>query len=139
MTPRDAVASAGHTLVELFGLMRELNIDAEGIDVGPSPSEVADIAAFAMPIEELDLTVRSYNCLKREGIHSVGELVGRSEADLLDIRNFGQKSIDEVKVKLSGMGLALKDSPPGFELGASDESFDAGFDSDTDYAETEQL
>ena len=139
IAPRDAVASAGHTLVELFGLMRELNVDAEGIDVGPSPSEVADIAAFAMPIEELDLTVRSYNCLKREGIHSVGELVGRSEADLLDIRNFGQKSIDEVKVKLSGMGLALKDSPPGFELGAADDSFDAGFDTDADYAETEQL
>ena len=139
ITPRDAVASAGHTLVELFGLMRELNVDAEGIDVGPSPAEVADIAAFAMPIEELDLTVRSYNCLKREGIHSVGELVGRSEADLLDIRNFGQKSIDEVKVKLAGMGLALKDSPPGFELGASDDGFDAGFDSDADYAETEQL
>jgi DNA-directed RNA polymerase subunit alpha len=139
ITPRDAVASAGHTLVELFGLMRELNVDAEGIDVGPSPSEVADIAAFAMPIEELDLTVRSYNCLKREGIHTVGELVGRSEADLLDIRNFGQKSIDEVKVKLSGMGLALKDSPPGFELGAaSDENYDS-YDGDQDYAETEQL
>jgi DNA-directed RNA polymerase subunit alpha len=139
ITPRDAVASAGHTLVELFGLMRELNVDAEGIDVGPSPSEVADIAAFAMPIEELDLTVRSYNCLKREGIHTVGELVGRSEADLLDIRNFGQKSIDEVKVKLNGMGLALKDSPPGFELGASDENYDATFEADVDYAETEQL
>src|SRR6266581_4524615 len=89
MTPRDAVASAGHTLVELFGLARELNIEAEGIEIGPSPAEVADIAAFSMPIEELDLTVRSYNCLKREGIHTVGELVGRSEADLLDIRNFG--------------------------------------------------
>ena len=69
-----------------------------------------------MPIEDLDLTVRSYNCLKREGIHTVGELVGRSEADLLDIRNFGSKSIDEVKIKLAGLGLALKDSPPGFEL-----------------------
>jgi DNA-directed RNA polymerase subunit alpha len=63
----------------------------------------------------MDLTVRSYNCLKREGIHSVGELVSRSEADLLDIRNFGAKSIDEVKVKLHSMGLALKDSPPGFD------------------------
>src|SRR4029450_13040465 len=48
--PRDAVASAGHTLVELFGLFRELNEEAEGIDVGPSPAEVADIAAFSMPI-----------------------------------------------------------------------------------------
>ncbi|MDT7551247.1 MAG: DNA-directed polymerase subunit alpha, partial [Actinomycetota bacterium] len=57
----------------------------------------------------------SYNCLKREGIHTVGELVSRSEADLLDIRNFGAKSIDEVKVKLHQMGLALKDSPPGFD------------------------
>ncbi|MCW2494073.1 MAG: DNA-directed polymerase, alpha subunit, partial [Frankiales bacterium] len=55
ISPRDAVASAGHTLVELFGLLRELNEEAEGIDVGPSPAEVADIAAFSMPIEDLDL------------------------------------------------------------------------------------
>src|ERR1700750_468520 len=140
ISPRDAVAVAGHTLVELFGLFRELNEEAEGIDVGPSPAEVADIAAFAMPIEELDLTVRSYNCLKREGIHTVGELVGRSEADLLDIRNFGSKSIDEVKIKLAGLGLALKDSPPGFELPSSVESYgDDDCTDDTDYAETEQL
>jgi DNA-directed RNA polymerase subunit alpha len=140
ISPRDAVASAGHTLVELFGLFRELNDEAEGIDVGPSPAEVADIAAFSMPIEDLDLTVRSYNCLKREGIHTVGELVGRSEADLLDIRNFGSKSIDEVKVKLNGLGLALKDSPPGFALPTSVESYgEDDFGDDTDYAETEQL
>ncbi len=146
MVPRDAVASAGHTLVELFGLFKELNDEAEGIDVGPSPAEVADIAAFSMPIEDLDLTVRSYNCLKREGIHTVGELVGRSEADLLDIRNFGSKSIDEVKVKLAGLGLQLKDSPPGFALPTSVESYgedgaEGGddFTDDTDYAETEQL
>ena len=68
-----------------------------------------------MPIEQLDLTVRSYNCLKREGVHSVGELMTRSEADLLDIRNFGQKSIDEVKGKLVMLGLSLKDSPAGFD------------------------
>jgi DNA-directed RNA polymerase subunit alpha len=140
ITPRDAVASAGHTLVELFGLFRELNEEAEGIDVGPSPAEVADIAAFSMPIEDLDLTVRSYNCLKREGIHTVGELVGRSEADLLDIRNFGSKSIDEVKVKLAGLGLALKDSPPGFALPSSVESYgEDDFTEDQDFAETEQL
>ena len=139
---RRASLSAGHTLVELFGLFRELNDEAEGIDVGPSPAEVADIAAFSMPIEELDLTVRSYNCLKREGIHTVGELVGRSEADLLDIRNFGSKSIDEVKIKLAGLGLALKDSPPGFEPSAA--AVESYGDDDvrpatTDFAETEQL
>ena len=132
MRPRDAVASAGKTLVELFGLARELNVEAEGIDIGPSPPDAALAADLALPIEELDLTVRSYNCLKREGIHTVGELVGRSEADLLDIRNFGAKSIDEVKVKLAGMGLALKDSPPGFDPSAVVDSLDDDYDDDDD-------
>ncbi|MET0740426.1 MAG: DNA-directed RNA polymerase subunit alpha [Candidatus Nanopelagicales bacterium] len=137
MAPRDAMASAGKTLVELFGLARELNIDAEGIDIGPSPTDAALAADLALPIEELDLTVRSYNCLKREGIHTVGELVARSEADLLDIRNFGAKSIDEVKAKLQTMSLALKDSPPGFDPGlAVDYSYD---DDDAGFAEDEQL
>src|SRR5699024_6974101 len=89
MAPRDALASAGKTLVELFGLARELNVEAEGIEIGPSPTDAALAEDLALPIEQLDLTIRSYNCLKREGIHSVGELVARSEADLLDIRNFG--------------------------------------------------
>ena len=110
----------------------------------------------------MDLTVRSYNCLKREGIHTVGELVSRTEADLLDIRNFGQKSIDEVKIKLAGMGLSLKDSPAGFDPAAAalaysdtdwnDDTDDSGYgrrspalsgstplQDDTDYAETEQI
>jgi DNA-directed RNA polymerase subunit alpha len=130
--PRDVIASAGKTLVELFGLARELNVEAEGIDMGPSPTDAALAADLALPIEDLDLTVRSYNCLKREGIHTVGELVGRSEADLLDIRNFGAKSIDEVKAKLVGMGLALKDSPPGFDPSAIADSYG---DYDDDFAD----
>ena len=115
MSPRDALASAGKTLVELFGLARELNVEAEGIEIGPSPVDAALAADLALPIEDLQLTIRSYNCLKREGIHTVSELVARSEADLLDIRNFGQKSITEVKEKLEGLGLTLKDSIPGFD------------------------
>src|SRR5947208_9575514 len=137
MQPRDAMASAGKTLVAPFGLARELNVEAEGIDMGPSPSDAALAADLALPIEELDLTVRSYNCLKREGIHTVGELVARSEADLLDIRNFGAKSIDEVKAKLVGMGLSLKDSPPGFDPSLVVDSF--GADDDMSFAEDEQL
>jgi DNA-directed RNA polymerase subunit alpha len=136
MTPRDAMASAGKTLVELFGLARELNVEAEGIDMGPSPTDAALAADLALPIEELNLTVRSYNCLKREGIHTVSELVSRSEQDLLDIRNFGSKSIDEVKLKLHEMGLSLKDSAPGFDpLSAIRYDDDA---EDADFTETEQ-
>ncbi|GAB3463254.1 DNA-directed RNA polymerase subunit alpha [Streptomonospora sediminis] len=134
--PRDAVASAGKTLVELFGLARELNVDAEGIDMGPSPTDAALAADLALPIEDLNLTVRSYNCLKREGIHSVGELVARSEQDLLDIRNFGAKSIEEVKQKLIDMGLSLKDSPPGFDPSSAADSY--GEDEDDAFVETEQ-
>jgi DNA-directed RNA polymerase subunit alpha len=115
MRPADAMASAGKTLVELFGLVRELNVDAEGIEIGPSPTDAYALEQLNMPIEQLDLTVRSYNCLKREGVHSVGELITRSEADLMDVRNFGQKSIDEVRAKLQMLGLQLKDSPPGYD------------------------
>lgn len=138
MRPRDAMASAGKTLVELFSLAHELNLDAEGIDIGPSPADAFVAEQLSTPIEQLDLTVRSYNCLKREGVHTVGELISRSEADLLDIRNFGAKSIDEVKVKLVSLGLALKDSPPGFDPGAA-VYFDDEDDDDLGFAEDEQL
>ena len=115
MSARDALASAGSTLVELFGLARELNTMAEGIEIGPSPQETEYIAAYSMPIEDLNFSVRSYNCLKRQEIHTVGELAECTESDLLDIRNFGQKSINEVKIKLANLGLALKDTPEDFD------------------------
>lgn len=67
----------------------------------------ARAALLATPIEELDLTVRSYNCLKRDGVRNVGELIGRTEQELLDIRNFGQKSVDEVKMKLAILDSSL--------------------------------
>lgn len=133
IAPRDAVASAGRTLVELFGLARELNVDAEGIEIGPSPVDEQLAADLALPVEELKLTMRSYNCLKREGIHTVSELVSRSEQDLLDIRNFGSKSIEEVKLRLHEMGLSLKDSAPGFDPIAALNNYDADFgDEDVD-------
>ena len=135
IAPRDALASAGKTLVELFGLARELNVEAEGIEIGPSPTDAALAADLALPIEDLQLTIRSYNCLKREGIHSVGELVARSEADLLDIRNFGAKSITEVKEKLAELGLSLKDSPLDFDPTAAAGYYDAD---EGDFTEDEQ-
>ena len=66
----------------------------------------------------------------------MGELVARSEQDLLDIRNFGAKSIEEVKQKLADMGLTLKDSPPGFDPGSAVDNYNA--DDDESYVETEQ-
>ncbi|MGI8434708.1 MAG: DNA-directed RNA polymerase subunit alpha [Nocardioidaceae bacterium] len=136
MKPRDALASAGTTLVELFGLARELNVEAEGIEIGPSPVDEQLAADLALPVEDLNLTVRSYNCLKREGIHTVGELLSRSEQDLLDIRNFGSKSIDEVKAKLQEMGLGLKDSAPGFDPSSVMDTYDD--DEDVSFVEDEQ-
>ena len=128
--PHDAVASAGRTLVELFSLACELNPEAEGIELGSGPVDDQLVADLALPIEDLSLTVRSYNCLKREGIHTVSELVSRSEQDLMDIRNFGQKSIDEVKLKLAELGLTLKDSilgmdPYAFNRYTADDDFAA--------------
>jgi DNA-directed RNA polymerase subunit alpha len=126
ITPRDAIASAGRTLVELFGLTRDLNAEAEGIEIGQAPAEAIGSGELATPIEELDLSVRSYNCLKREGINTVSELVALSETQLMNIRNFGQKSVDEVKDKLTELGLSLKDAVPGFD-GAH---FYSGYDED---------
>ena len=119
ITPRDAVASAGSTLVELYSLAKGLNEFAEGIEIGPSDTDEALEEDYNQPIEELNLTQRSYNCLKREGIHTVGELTARSEADLMDIRNFGQKSITEVKEKLAELGFALKDGVVDYDRAAA--------------------
>ncbi|MEL0135531.1 MAG: DNA-directed RNA polymerase subunit alpha [Aquiluna sp.] len=126
MAPKDAVASAGATLVELFGLAKELNEEAEGIEIGPAPVEIAASNELSTPIEDLDLTVRSYNCLKREGINTVSELIALSEDQLMNIRNFGSKSVDEVRDKLTSMGLRFKDAVPGFDSAY----FGGGFDED---------
>ncbi len=119
ISPRDALASAGSTLVELFSLARGLNEAAEGIEIGPSDTDESLEEDYNLPVEELNLTQRSYNCLKREGIHTVGELTARSEADLMDIRNFGQKSITEVKEKLAELGFSLKDGGSDYDPAVS--------------------
>jgi DNA-directed RNA polymerase subunit alpha len=104
----DAVARAGRIIDEHMMLfvdqastpLSEEGIFAAAVDEGESVLDT--------PIEELDLTVRSYNCLKRQGVNTIGQLTECSEQDLLNIRNFGAKSIEEVKDKLVSMGLNLK-------------------------------
>jgi DNA-directed RNA polymerase subunit alpha len=107
ISPREVLASAGGTLLELVNLFSEL-AEATSVTVGPAEDESAP-SDYAITVEELNLSVRSYNCLKREGINSVGDLVEKSEAELMDIRNFGQKSIDEVKAKLEELSLGLRE------------------------------
>jgi DNA-directed RNA polymerase subunit alpha len=107
ISPREALASAGGTLMELVQLVAEL-ADAPSMQVGPAEDDSMP-SDYGITVEELNLSVRSYNCLKREGINSVGDLVTKSEAELMDIRNFGQKSIDEVKAKLEELGLGLRE------------------------------
>ncbi len=108
VSPREAVASAGTTLVELANLFSELS-ESLGLSLGPAEGDGEATGDLALPIEELSLSVRSYNCLKREGVNTVGELIQRTEQELTDIRNFGQKSIDEVKTKLDELGLELRE------------------------------
>ena len=107
LTAKEAVASAGKTLVALVDLFSAL---AESDHIVPANAEAEPLSGdLALTIEDLNLSVRSYNCLKREGINTVGELVQRSEQELMDIRNFGQKSIDEVKGKLEELDLSLRE------------------------------
>ena len=107
VTPREALASAGGALLELTQLFADL-AETDSVTVGPAEDDSAP-SDYAITIEELNLSVRSYNCLKREGLNTVGDLVQKSETELMDIRNFGQKSIDEVKAKLEELGLALRE------------------------------
>lgn len=129
-TPRDALASAGKTLVELFGLCVDLNTEVEGIEIGPAPQVEAQSSDLQRPITILNLPARSQNCLQREGIHTLGELIERSEADLLDIRNFGAKSIEDVKDELAKLDLKLKDSPTGYFPGYGEDSYAMQFSDD---------
>jgi DNA-directed RNA polymerase subunit alpha len=108
ISPSDAVARAAHIVNEHMALFMDQadgDLPQDGI-FEPVTDERDRI--YDTPIEDLDLTVRSYNCLKRQGVNTIGSLTECSEADLLNIRNFGAKSIEEVKDKLQAIGLSLK-------------------------------
>ena len=106
--PRDALASAGATLRSLVQLVEEMSDDPQGLELGETSTVASGSPDLDLPIEDLDLSERPRNCLKRAQINSIGELIEKSEDDLLAITNFGQKSLDEVLVKLDERGLSLK-------------------------------
>jgi DNA-directed RNA polymerase subunit alpha len=108
MPPDDAVARGARIIDEHMMLFAEqAHTDISGEPVFGEPVDEGE-AVLDTPIEELDLSVRSFNCLKRQGVNTIGQLTECTEADLLNIRNFGAKSIEEVKDKLQQMGLGLK-------------------------------
>ena len=108
ITAADALASAGATLRSLVDLVATMSDEPKGLELG----EVVDTAVSSpdldLPIEDLDLSERPNNCLKRAQVNTVGELLTKTEDDLLNITNFGQKSLDEVKAKLDERGLTLR-------------------------------
>ncbi|MCD8316010.1 MAG: DNA-directed RNA polymerase subunit alpha [Eggerthellaceae bacterium] len=112
ITPTEAICQAANIINQYMGAFLSLSESVEeGEEEAPSifaPEGQESNAELDKQIEDLDLSVRSYNCLKRAGIHSVRQLVDFSENDLLNIRNFGAKSIEEVKDKLISMDLNLK-------------------------------
>ncbi len=109
ITPRDALASAGATLRSLVDLVASLSDEPQGLELGELASIAATSPDLDLPIEDLDLSERPRNCLKRAQINSVGELLTKTEDDLLNITNFGQKSLEEVIAKLDELGLSLAD------------------------------
>ncbi|MBM3675079.1 MAG: DNA-directed RNA polymerase subunit alpha [Actinobacteria bacterium] len=108
ISPRDALASAGATLRGLLGLVADLNEAQEGLELGEVSPVTATSPDLELPIEELDLSERPRNCLKRARVDTIGQLVAKTEDDLLAITNFGQKSLDEVTQKLDERGLSLR-------------------------------
>ena len=110
ITPREALASAGETLRNLVELVATLSDEPQGLVLGEAAAADGPgvIEGGDKRIEDLDLSERPRNCLKRAQINTLGELLGKSEDDLLAITNFGQKSLDEVLEKLDSMGLSLR-------------------------------
>lgn len=110
ITPREAVVQAANIINQYMNAFMDLAetppVEDEASIFAPEVTD--DNAELDKQIEDLDLSVRSYNCLMRQGIRTVRQLVDYSENDLLNIRNFGVKSIEEVKDKLESMGLSLK-------------------------------
>ncbi len=106
--PDEAVSLAAKILTEHLTLFINLTEHVQGVEIMVEKEEDKKEKILEMTIEELDLSVRSYNCLKRAGINTVEELVQRNEEEMMKVRNLGRKSLEEVQQKLVGLGLSLR-------------------------------
>lgn len=107
--PEDALGLSTRILTEHLDLFTNLTEIAKSTEVMKEADTESDDRILDRTIEELDLSVRSYNCLKRAGINTVHDLTEKSEAEMMKVRNLGRKSLEEVKLKLIDLGLGLKD------------------------------
>lgn len=107
--PEEAVALASRILIEHFELLTDLSKIADVTGLMIEKTEDPKVKALETTIEDLDFSVRAYNCLKRAGIHNLQDLVNKSEADMMKIRNLGKKSLKEVLDKVRDLGLSLRD------------------------------
>jgi len=107
--PEDALGLSARILTEHLDLFTNLTEIAKSAEVMKEADTESDDRILDRTIEELDLSVRSYNCLKRAGINTVHDLTEKSEAEMMKVRNLGRKSLEEVKLKLIDLGLGLKD------------------------------
>lgn len=110
IAPDEAVSLAARVLVEHLNLFVDLSENAKSVDVMVESVTDEKEKVLEMNIDELELSVRSYNCLKRAGINTVEELINKTSEDMMKVRNLGRKSLDEVLAKLKELGLSLNDS-----------------------------
>ena len=108
LSPKEAISLSAKILTSHLQLFTGLTEATADVEIMVDKTEDTKDKLLDMPIEELDLSVRSYNCLKRAGINTVEELIKKTEDDMMKIRNFGKKSLEEVKSKLNEFGLALR-------------------------------
>lgn len=107
--PEEAIALASRILIEHFEILTDLSSIADVTGMMIEKTEDPTVKALETSIEDLDFSVRAYNCLKRAGIHTLQDLVNKSETDMMKIRNLGKKSLKEVLDKIREMGLVLRD------------------------------
>lgn len=107
LTPNEAISLGAKILNEHLNLFIDLSDDAKNTEIMVEKTATSQSKLLEMTIEELDLSVRSYNCLKRAGINTVEDLIARTDEDMMKVRNLGRKSLEEVINKLHGLGLSL--------------------------------
>ena len=111
LTPKEAIGQSAQILVDQLQLFMDLNSPRPlRTSVVDNAVQEIDGGSLEMTIDDLDLSVRSYNCLKRAGVNTVGDLVNKTEDEMMKVRNLGRKSLEEVILKLNSMGLSLKQS-----------------------------